>query len=109
VTSIVPLDIRPSSIAGAKHGLFTSAAIGEGEEIFRSDPLITCVSDGIQTIVCDYCLSYSRSAILPSGHFRQTWEGMEPFKRCGRCHACYYCSKVGPLSDPDSEKPADSC
>ena len=33
VTSAVPLEIRPSSIAGAKNGLFTTAAIGEGEEI----------------------------------------------------------------------------
>lgn len=70
VTSTIPLEIRPSSIADAKHGLFTTAAIREGEEIFRSDPLITCVDDGIQNVVCDYCLSYSRSNVLPSGQFR---------------------------------------
>ena len=98
VTSTVPLEIRPSSIAGAKHGLFTTAAIREGEEIFRSDPLITCVDDGMQAIVCDYCFLYSRSAILPSGQFRQTSEGTQPFKTCSRCKVCYYCSKVGSLS-----------
>lgn len=95
VASTAPLQIQLSRIAGAKHGLFTAAAISEGEEIFTSQPLISCVDDGKQSVVCDYCFSYAQTAIDPSGHFRQTWEGTEPFKKCGRCHVCYYCSKVG--------------
>lgn len=95
VTSTFPLEIRPSSIAGAKNGLFSTSAIGEGEEIFRSDPLVTCVDDGRHATVCDYCFSYSQSSILPSGQFRETLEVMEPFKKCDGCKVCHYCSRVG--------------
>ncbi|KAL5364487.1 hypothetical protein BJX96DRAFT_135819 [Aspergillus floccosus] len=84
VTSTVPLEVRPSSISGAKKGLFTTAAIQAGEEIFRSNPLIACVDDGLQDAVCDYCFSYTKSMILPNGNFRQTVGDSKPLKMTAR-------------------------
>jgi hypothetical protein len=38
-----------SKIQDADHGLFTATAVDEGEEIFRSEPLLICVEEGMES------------------------------------------------------------
>ncbi|KAJ0421162.1 hypothetical protein BJY00DRAFT_312345 [Aspergillus carlsbadensis] len=94
ISSTAPLEIRASSIPGARDGLFTTSAINEGEEIFRSDPLVNCVDDPVRKSVCDYCFHSSESPIMQSGRFREASDVVAPFKMCAKCKVCYYCSRA---------------
>lgn len=94
ITAAVPLQILPSKITGAGSGLFVTKDVDYGEEIFRSHPVINCVADGMQNVVCDYCYGSRRSKIHPSGRFRVTEDPKQEIKACNGCKVCYYCSKV---------------
>lgn len=94
ITAAIPLQILPSKIPGAGVGLFVTKDIEDGEEIFRSDPLVNCVMDRMQSLVCDYCYDPRESAIHPSGRFRTAEDTKPDMKACGGCKVCYYCSKV---------------
>ncbi|KAF3032562.1 hypothetical protein E8E12_002292 [Didymella heteroderae] len=94
ITAAVPLQILPSKITGAGSGLFVTKDVDYGEEIFRSDPVINCVADGMQNVVCDYCYGNQRSKIHSSGRFRVAEDPKLEIKACNGCKVCYYCSKV---------------
>jgi hypothetical protein len=94
ITAATPLQILPSKIAGAGAGLFTTKDVDYGEEIFRSDPVINCVMDGMQNLVCDNCYAYQESKVNLSGRFRVAEDPKLEMKACGGCKVCYYCSKV---------------
>src|SRR3954469_23645950 len=64
------LQILPSRIHRNGTGVFVSQTISEGTEIFRSQPSVSCVGDGMYSIICDYCFASSASLIHPAGHFR---------------------------------------
>lgn len=74
--------------------MFVTKDVDYGEEIFRSHPVINCVADGMQNVVCDYCYGSRRSKIHPSGRFRVTEDPKQEIKACNGCKVCYYCSKV---------------
>ena len=94
ITAAVPLKILPSKIPGAGVGLFVTKDVDYGEEIFRSDPVVNCVMDGMQSHVCDHCYAFEGSKILPGGGFRTTDNTKLEMKACSGCKVCYYCSKV---------------
>ncbi|KAF2799508.1 SET domain-containing protein [Melanomma pulvis-pyrius CBS 109.77] len=94
ITVATPLQILPSKIPGAGVGLFITKNIEDGEEIFRSEPLVNCVMNGMQSLVCDYCYCSREGVIHPSGRFRTTEDTMPDMKACGGCKFCYYCSKA---------------
>lgn len=100
VTAAVPLRILPSNIPGAGTGLFVTKDVGYGEEIFRSDPLVNCVNNEMQSLVCDYCYAYQESKVLSSGRFRTTNDSKLEIMACNGCRVCYYCSKVMCTSSP---------
>jgi hypothetical protein len=96
VTAAVPLQILPSKIAGAGAGLFVTRDVDSGEEIFRSCPVVNCVMDGMERLVCDNCYAFRNSRLNPSGRFKFC-EGEGPkleLKACSGCKVSYYCSKV---------------
>ena len=94
ITTAIPLQILPSKIPGAGAGLFVTRDLDDGEEIFRSDPLVNCVENGMQSRVCDSCYDYKGSNIHPSGRFWKAEDIELDMKACGGCKVCYYCSKV---------------
>ena len=94
ITAAIPLQIQSSKIPGAGNGLFVTKDVNCGEEIFRSDPLVNCVGDGMHNLVCDHCYAYQESMIHPSGRFRSAEDAALEMKACGGCKVCYYCSKV---------------
>lgn len=94
ITAAIPLQILPSKIKGAGAGLFTTKDVDYGEEIFRSGPVINCVEDGKQNIVCDNCYAYRESKVHLSGRFRAAEDPKLEMKACNGCKVCYYCSKV---------------
>jgi hypothetical protein len=97
VTAAAPLQILPSKIAGAGAGLFTTKNIDCGEEIFRSRPVVNCVMDGMEKLVCDNCYAFRNSRLHPSGRFRGDKDPKLELKACGGCKVSYYCSKVTTL------------
>jgi hypothetical protein len=94
ITATTPLQILASKIAGAGAGLFTTKDVDYGEEIFRSGPVINCVMDGMQSLVCDNCYAYQESKVNLSGRFRVAEDPKLEMKACSGCKVCYYCSKV---------------
>lgn len=89
-TAAVPLQILPSKVTGAGAGLSTTKDVDYGEEIFRSDQVISCVEDGMQNIVCDNCYAYQESKIHSSGRFRAAEDPKLEMKACNGCKVCYY-------------------
>ncbi|KAH6614323.1 hypothetical protein C7974DRAFT_74191 [Boeremia exigua] len=94
ISAATPLQILPSKIKGAGTGLFTTKDVENGEEIFRSCPVVNCVMDGMQKLVCDNCYAYQDSKVIPSGRFRKAGEPKLEMKACKGCSVCYYCSKT---------------
>lgn len=94
ITAAIPPQILPSKIPGAGVGLFVKKNVDYGKEIFRSDPVVNCVLDGMQSLVCDYCYACQGTAIHPSGRFLEAEDTMLEMKACNGCKVCYYCSKV---------------
>jgi hypothetical protein len=96
ITTKTSLQILPSGIHSNGTGLFTKEVIPEGADVFRSQPLISCLSREHSRNVCDYCLTNSTSKIHPTGHFRKEGESMPLISQCAACGVCGYCSKVRP-------------
>lgn len=94
VTAAVPLQILPSKIAGAGAGLFVTREVGVGEEIFRSRPVVNCVVEGKEQLVCDNCYIFKNSIMHPSGRFREEGDSELQLKACSGCKVSYYYSKV---------------
>ena len=94
VTAAVPLQILPSTIPRAGAGLFIANDIQSGEEIFRSKPMVNCVADGMQNVVCDWCYTYQSSRLNTHGRFRGAEDPKVEVSACNGCKVCYYCSKV---------------
>ena len=94
VTAAVPLQILPSKIAGAGAGLFTTKDIDCGEEIFWSCPVVNCVVEGKNKLVCDNCYIFKDSIMHTSGRFREEEDSKLQLKACSGCKVSYYCSKV---------------
>jgi hypothetical protein len=90
----VPLQILPSKIPGAGTGLFVAKDTEAGEEISRSEPLVKCVDDGKQSVVCDTCYKNHDSTVNPVGRFRTLEDPNPIMKACSGCKVCYYCSRV---------------
>jgi ferredoxin len=89
------LEILPSKIHLDGTGLFAKEAIAEGAEVFRSTPLVSCVENGMYSVICDYCFTSSAGKINPvSGHFRAKGDIMPKINLCVQCRVCGYCSKV---------------
>ena len=94
VTAAVPLQILPSKLAGAGAGLFVTREVDVGEEIFRSCPVVNCVVEGKEKLVCDNCYIFKNSIMHPSGRFREEEDSKLQLKACSGCKVSYYCSKV---------------
>jgi hypothetical protein len=94
ITAATPLQILPSKITGAGVGLFATQDVSCGEEIFRSRPVVNCVGDGLQKLVCDDCYAFKNSVVHPSGRFQNEEDPEPEIKACSGCKICYYCSKV---------------
>jgi hypothetical protein len=95
VVATIPLQISQSKISGAGTGLFVTQAVKAGEEVFRSDPLVSCVEDGMQSKICELCYRWPTSRVLPHGRFCAAEDNVSDPKACSGCKVCYYCSKVG--------------
>jgi hypothetical protein len=94
VISFVPLQIRRSDIPGDGAGLFITNDVEYGDEVFRSDPVVSCVADGMLEIVCDLCYAYSDSKTTSDGRLRAEDDEKMVMTACSGCKVCYYCSKV---------------
>jgi hypothetical protein len=97
VTAAAPLQILPSKIAGAGAGLFTTKDVDCVEDIFRSRPVVNCVENKMQKLVCDNCYSCKNSHLHPSGRFCGGEDPNLELKACSGCKVSYYCSKVTTL------------
>ncbi|KAH8586055.1 hypothetical protein B0O99DRAFT_91884 [Bisporella sp. PMI_857] len=98
ITTTATLQILPSGMHRHGTGLFAKEAIPDGADIFRSQPLINCVSNEHSNFVCDNCLTSSTSNIHPTGHFRGIGDTMPQISQCAGCRVCGYCSKVRQLA-----------
>ncbi|KAF2023778.1 SET domain-containing protein [Setomelanomma holmii] len=94
VKAAAPLQIIRSKISGAGTGLSVTNNVDFGQELFRSRPVVNCVEDGYQHLVCDYCYVYKDSKLNSSGRIRTAEDTKLDVKACNACHACYYCSKT---------------
>lgn len=94
VKSAVPLQISQSTIPGAGTGLFVTEDVDLGQELFRSIPVVNCVEEGYQHLVCDYCYVFKDSKISFNGRFRTAEDRKPNVQACARCNMCYYCSRV---------------
>ncbi|TLD15283.1 hypothetical protein PspLS_10710 [Pyricularia sp. CBS 133598] len=96
-----PLEIRESNIPNAGSGLFTTAAIPIGVEIFRSSPIIN-VRDPSARHVCDWCYTTTPSGIDNLGAMAAEQLGatslMPPkpaaMLLCSGCKVGRYCSQA---------------
>ncbi|TLD03186.1 uncharacterized protein PgNI_12400 [Pyricularia grisea] len=96
-----PLEIRESNIPNAGSGLFTTAAIPAGVEIFRSSPIIN-VRDPSARHVCDWCYTTTPSGIDNLGVMAAEQLGatflMPPkptaMLLCSGCKVGRYCSQT---------------
>jgi hypothetical protein len=100
VTTRTSLQISQSNIPGAGVGLFTTQDIEDGEEIFKSEPLVNCVQDGMQKLVCDNCYTCSESRLHPTGRFLTADDPKPTMNACSGCKVCYYCSRVSTSPRP---------
>jgi hypothetical protein len=94
VTAAVPPQILPSKIVGAGAGLFVTRDVDVDEEIFRSRPMVNCVDNKMQKLVCDNCYTYEASFVYRNEYFHATGDSKPEMKACSGCKVCYYCSKV---------------
>lgn len=90
------LEILPSKAHQHGTGLFAKEGIPEGAEVFRSTPLVTCIEDEMQSIICDFCFTSSANKINADGHFTIEGDVLPKINRCTKCRVCSYCSKVRP-------------
>lgn len=96
-----PLEIRESNIPNAGSGLFTSAPIPVGVEIFRSSPIVN-VRDPSARHVCDWCYATTPSGIDSLGAMAAEQLGatsiMPPkptaMLLCSGCKVGRYCSQA---------------
>ncbi|KAF2023769.1 SET domain-containing protein [Setomelanomma holmii] len=89
-----PLQIAQSKIPRAGTGLFVINDVDFGQEHFRSRPVVNCVEDGYQHLVCDYCYVYKDSKLSYSGRIRTAEDTKLEVKACIGCKVFYYCSKI---------------
>lgn len=89
----IPLQILPSVIHHNGSGLFTKKKIMEGTRIFRSRPLVSCISSGNHKEVCDYCLVTTMSNVHPKGRLLSIGDQVK-IALCEGCKSCGYCSTV---------------
>ncbi|KFY23065.1 hypothetical protein V493_06122 [Pseudogymnoascus sp. VKM F-4281 (FW-2241)] len=82
------LEFLPSKIHQHGTGLFAKNAIPEGSDVFRSTPLVSCVGDGMHTVICDFCFASSVSKINLEGDFNANGDAMPKIRRCTRCGDC---------------------
>jgi hypothetical protein len=94
IKAAVPLRISQSKVLGAGSGLSVTEDVDSGQELFRSVPVINCIRDGYQNLVCDYCYLYKNSKLSSVGRFRTAGDRTPDIKACQGCKVCYYCSKV---------------
>jgi hypothetical protein len=86
VTSSVPLAIRFSNISMGS-GLFVTADIDAGQEIYHVDPMMEAVDAGNDSY-CHYCLEDTQDAL--GGESKATSQA----KACTACKVARFCSKV---------------
>ncbi|KAK5652890.1 hypothetical protein OQA88_9556 [Cercophora sp. LCS_1] len=84
ITASSSLAIRSSTISMGS-GLFTKEDIPDGREIYRSNPLISCVDAGNPSI-CHNCLQDTAEVFKKGGNGETT-------KACTGCLAARFCSK----------------
>ncbi|ORY63529.1 uncharacterized protein BCR38DRAFT_437070 [Pseudomassariella vexata] len=93
ITTTHSLNIRQSIIPGAGCALFATKYIAEGQEIFKSQPTVNCVSRDLMNTVCDFCYKDSESKLHPSGRFRRRGDEIQALVECKECRVCKYCSE----------------
>jgi hypothetical protein len=98
IHTTTPLQILPSKIHCNGTGLFAKEAIALGKEVFRSKPLVSCVMNELYSVICDYCLTSSRSKINHAGYFWAKDDVKPQIKLCAQCRVCGYCSEVRGLA-----------
>ena len=89
----IPLRIAASTVVGAGSGLFVDENVAEGQELFRSHPLLTVRNPDIED-VCDVCFQNSWSNCHADGRFYKENEKRPAIARCNSCKVACYCSKV---------------
>ncbi|RYP18823.1 hypothetical protein DL765_003703 [Monosporascus sp. GIB2] len=82
IATMHSLEIRESEISQAGSGLLAMNDIPEGQEIFRSSPLVECVVDGVADSVCDWCYTNTLSRVHPSGRFRTKGDAAPDIESC---------------------------
>jgi hypothetical protein len=80
----VELEIRQSMLDQRGSGLFLTNGLGSNHEIYRSNPLVTCVE---KRDVCHYCLENCLNVWDATAQPKEN-------KRCMGCHSARFCSKV---------------
>ena len=94
IVGSIPLGIRESAVSQAGSGLFAQEAVPECQEVFRSEPVVECVADGLADSVCDLCYANILTKVHPSGRFRTKDDVVPDMMPCTQCEQCYYCSEV---------------
>ena len=89
----VPLHIAASTIKGAGSGLFVKEDVAEGQELFRSHPLIVVRNPDMEG-VCDVCFLNNWSNCHKGGRFYKPGEKRVAIAKCNGCKVACYCSKV---------------
>ncbi|RYP72841.1 hypothetical protein DL769_004356 [Monosporascus sp. CRB-8-3] len=101
------LEIRESEISQAGSGLFAMNNIPEGQEIFRSSPLVECVADTVADSVCDWCYRNTLSRVHPSGRFRTKEDAAPDIESCqDQAWEAYHkheCELLSRFSEPPSK------
>lgn len=96
----VPLHIARSRIEDAGSGLFVTKPVWQGQEIFRSHPLILCREAGVDD-VCDWCFVNRNGSVHPDGRFYGGEHDERPtISRCAKCKVARYCSQVSSPRPP---------
>ncbi|KAK3318085.1 hypothetical protein B0H66DRAFT_477139 [Apodospora peruviana] len=92
VTSTVPLKIHSSKISSGS-GLFVEKPVDEGREIYRSEPLMTCIDYGNESF-CHYCLRDTNTTPVGIDDGSTTNEATNSdAKACMGCKVARFCSK----------------
>lgn len=98
ITAAVPLKITASQLSSPGSGLFATTDIGEGQELFRSQPPFICVFPE-ETGICHYCFRDTESPIHPEeGRFVTPDDPKILARACMGCKVARFCSKVSTTS-----------
>jgi hypothetical protein len=79
----------------AQTGLFTKADLKRGQQIFRADPLVAAVGDGLHRLVCDSCYDTRIRRVQSNNTICFDVESLQgQYLPCTTCNLCYYCDEV---------------